>query len=981
MQRSQLQLIDLLTDDFAFAQAPTKPLAPLRALRLTASRRDSSWFNVAANYQQCCNEVFALRAAAIRQLGQRASWDSEAGDGAALAARMRRTAHLCARSGECARAAELLLLAHATEPAQLTQSEPWPKLLEVARREAAEWLRADAAAALMGSAGDGEVLSTASALLSAGAVEELTAPHPSGHPRASVRSRVEAVAALLVDGLPTPWPATAIEILSGLGEAPMHASDSGAALGGANRADGGDGTDEGGGAAAGVHHAPHALAAAVWVGSLISLLLSGRWESLRESARADQGDVCEDAAVSSIDRSLWGARLRTATPVLASQTDPPRKWDRATVLSQDGGSEEAGVFGDDEARDGMLSSMSMRRASSSGVREDDQIDSSGLVKVRTVRGVEQRLPMHCVLPIDNGGGVGALLREAAAAGHLWLVDALLRAVRLPRSRSHLLPSRDRVARARRALVHSSLGDKSPPRLVAPPECVAPSTTGSISPPECMRGPEYHWIDLTSRMHAWPQGVSAFEADELANTALHAASTSGHVEVCRRLERAGARRKGRNRRDKSAVHLAIECGRAAVRRLFEPSLSDRDFADEEAGSSSKLTALMHATRGGDLTAIASLLSEGVALEATSPSGCTALCLAAEEGFADAVEALLRAGANPNAAIQAAAEHERHTPLMLTAMGDHASAALALLHFGADACTSLEDGTSALMLAARYGAASVTAVLLESTEVCASIDHTIRRLVDGTPNKEAAVMRGFTPLFMACRFGHAAVVQQLVRARASLEAQTSVGFTPLQYACEFGQQEALAECIKLGANVNHRAGTDRWHALFDACMNGHDILICMLIEAGADVNVRRNNTKASALILAAQNGYTEAVHAMCTAGADVEIANKSDETALSSATKNGHLECMRTLLEFGASADGEGGHAAALGWASEKGSLDAVDLLLTHGASPAAQGRDGRTAIDRCRAGALDAARAAKVEELLRRYLPQNTMSTNNTSTCA
>ena len=313
------------------------------------------------------------------------------------------------------------------------------------------------------------------------------------------------------------------------------------------------------------------------------------------------------------------------------------------------------------------------------------------------------------------------------------------------------------------------------------------------------------------------------------------------------------------------------------------------------------------------------------------------------------------------IGSTAEHEQLSPLMLAALGDHASAALALLEGGADACAALCDGTSALMLASRCGAVGVVSALLEhSRAVRETIDHIITNVRGGSPNSEASVAKGFTPLFMACRFGHAEVVRLLVSASASLDKTTSLLYTPLQYACEFGQQEALACCIKLGADVNHRA-TKGWHALFDACMNGHDEIVQVLISAGADVNAQRSNG-ASGLTFASQNGHEAVVRALIAAGADVNVA-VDKVTPLIKAVTGGHMDCVRILLESAPSSSIQ----HALGVACGKGMADAVELLLRHGASPSTPDESGCSPLDLCRTSSwLEPARRAHIEEILLRF---------------
>ena len=65
-------------------------------------------------------------------------------------------------------------------------------------------------------------------------------------------------------------------------------------------------------------------------------------------------------------------------------------------------------------------------------------------------------------------------------------------------------------------------------------------------------------------------------------------------------------------------------------------------------------------------------------------------------------------------------------------------------------------------------------------------------------------------------------------AEIDPRSRSGWSPLQYAGQFGHTDALRGMIKLGADVNH-LGDGGWHALFDACMNGHDESVLALNKA--------------------------------------------------------------------------------------------------------------------------------------------------------
>ena len=157
------------------------------------------------------------------------------------------------------------------------------------------------------------------------------------------------------------------------------------------------------------------------------------------------------------------------------------------------------------------------------------------------------------------------------------------------------------------------------------------------------------------------GVSALVADARANTPLHVAAAAGHVDVCRLLRDAGADPDENNQQNQTADNLARTHKQHTVVRLFNPTLSDREFTPETCATerlraaaqgdvaalkrtkdAGKITALMVACRAKQRAAVEALT--GAEIDAQSDSGCTALYLAAEEGDHVIVALLLSRNAN-------------------------------------------------------------------------------------------------------------------------------------------------------------------------------------------------------------------------------------------------------------------------------------------------------------------------------------------------
>src|SRR5262245_10656532 len=261
----------------------------------------------------------------------------------------------------------------------------------------------------------------------------------------------------------------------------------------------------------------------------------------------------------------------------------------------------------------------------------------------------------------------------------------------------------------------------------------------------------------------------------------------------------------------------------------------------AAAAGRAVPLAEAVKHRDLDAVRALLQQHVDVNAPEPDGTTALHWAAHQGDADAVDLLLRAGA------QSAANRYGATPLALAAANGNGAVVERLLKAGADPDTAAPGGETVLMTAARAGRLdAVRALLAHGADVDA---------------REAT--RGQTALMWAAAEGHAEVVRALVGAGADMRA-VSRGpsgvkdpdkvakssnsryerrpvprldtFTPLQFAVHAGQIESARALVELGASLADQ--TPQGMGIVTLAMaNAHYELAAMLAENGADVNAAK------------------------------------------------------------------------------------------------------------------------------------------------
>ena len=153
-----------------------------------------------------------------------------------------------------------------------------------------------------------------------------------------------------------------------------------------------------------------------------------------------------------------------------------------------------------------------------------------------------------------------------------------------------------------------------------------------------------------------------------------------------------------------------------------------------------------------------------------------------------------------------------------------------------------------------------------------------------------------LHEACAAGVAAVVKDIIGARGSklIDSHASDGFTPLSLACFFGHAEIAEYLVNQGANVNLSATNPmRVAPLHAAVAARQPAIVRMLVKAGAGVNQPQQQGWRP-LHAAAQNGDAEIVKLLLEHGADRAARADNNQTAMDLAMLKGHAAVV-SLLE--------------------------------------------------------------------------------------
>ena len=216
-----------------------------------------------------------------------------------------------------------------------------------------------------------------------------------------------------------------------------------------------------------------------------------------------------------------------------------------------------------------------------------------------------------------------------------------------------------------------------------------------------------------------------------------------------------------------------------------------------------TPLHVAAENGDAEDVTALVNAGVAPDAQDKYGRTPLHVAAQEGHAEAVTALLDAGADPNAQ-----DKGGRTPLHIPALIGDGEAVTALVKAGANPNAQNENGSTPLHFAAKAVAERAEDVtwyqkLMELFRRRAPMvmgrAEAVTALLDAGADPNAQDRGGRTPLHEVARSHDAEVITALVNAAgADPNEQRRDGRTPLHVAAENGDGEAVTVLVNTGAD---------------------------------------------------------------------------------------------------------------------------------------------------------------------------------------
>lgn len=115
-----------------------------------------------------------------------------------------------------------------------------------------------------------------------------------------------------------------------------------------------------------------------------------------------------------------------------------------------------------------------------------------------------------------------------------------------------------------------------------------------------------------------------------------------------------------------------------------------------------------------------------------------------------------------------------------------------------------------------------------------EHDARIILGARPELlETMSPSGLTALHFAAMYGHAGIVELLLKRGASINARNQSGSTPFYHAARSGCVRAMELLYQAGSEVNPRTWDD-WTPIFEAVENEHIFATEWLVQHGADLN---------------------------------------------------------------------------------------------------------------------------------------------------
>ena len=437
-----------------------------------------------------------------------------------------------------------------------------------------------------------------------------------------------------------------------------------------------------------------------------------------------------------------------------------------------------------------------------------------------------------------------------------------------------------------------------------------------------------------------KGVGINLLSRSKHTALHIAVKQQHMDIVKQLLKYGAKINTQNSDGDSPLHVATRYGNFDLVHL----LLDHG-ANPNMKNNANTSAFLLSFRATDNRLMKLFLKYNINACQKNDSGENALHLAARFGTSDVVQSLLEMEINPNvvtyvgltplhcavindkfpddrlAIIRSLVEYgsdidredkHGHTPLYAAVDNNSSVTVMYLVEMGARVNHEARNGSTPLIVAVElfnvltinylleHGAKAqgkngegdglLHIAILASSNLDLQYKVIEKLLAHGASINERNADKS-TPLHITLHFGHAQLVDLLIRSDTDIHAKDSRNRSILQLAVIRNLHEVVLKLLAMGANPNDY-DCEGNGILANAIHLKNEQMVRTLLEYGADP------TRNGAVHEAAERGNEKIMKILVDHGADINYTRKRELTPLHRAIEFGRCPMVRYLLGKGA-----------------------------------------------------------------------------------
>ena len=368
---------------------------------------------------------------------------------------------------------------------------------------------------------------------------------------------------------------------------------------------------------------------------------------------------------------------------------------------------------------------------------------------------------------------------------------------------------------------------------------------------------------------------------------------------------------------------------------------------------ELNQLHSAERDSHVTEMKLTLPRGLSVDSRNATGRTPLMNAALNGNVQAVESLMKRGADPSLM-----DNRGWNTLHYAARGGNTDI-ISLIHAHLPNIESkTSKGHTPLMVAAFYGELHAVKQFLEKGASVACENNrgwnTLHIVAEGgdtdvislihthLPNVESKTGEGLTPLMVAAFTGKLHAVKWFLEKGATVACECNKGWNTFHYAAQGGDTDIISLIHAHLPNIESKTGEGHT-PLMVAALYGKLHAVKWFLEKGATVACESNRGW-NTLHYAAQGGDTDIISLIHTHLPNIESKTGEGDTPLMVAALCGKLHAVNWFLEKGATITSVKSNGWNILHFAAKGSdPDTIDLILTHLPDIESKTADGKTPL--------------------------------------